>query len=102
MYDNLFNKLKCNMKIQYYKSMLDENKHDMKKTWSILKQPTGKQNDKTSFPLSFSINGQTVTKADGFNDYFFQNRRNNVPIMSPQLNIISNITCQTQFYIVCF
>jgi len=31
MYNNVFNKLKCNMKIQYYKSMLDGNKYDMKK-----------------------------------------------------------------------
>ena len=31
MYNNVFNKPKCNMKLQYFKSMLDENKHDMKK-----------------------------------------------------------------------
>ena len=43
-----------------------------KKTWSIFKQAIGKQNDKTSLPLSFSINDQAVTNkleaADGFND----------------------------------
>ena len=31
MYNNVFNKVKRNKKLQYYKSMLDENKHDMKK-----------------------------------------------------------------------
>ena len=61
MDNNVFYQLKCDMKIQYYKSMLSENKYDMKKTWSILKQAIGKQNDKTSLPLSFSINGQTIT-----------------------------------------
>ena len=74
IYNNIFNKLKRNMKRLYYKSKLDENKLDMKKTWSILKQAIGKQNDKASLPVSFSINGQTVTNklevAGGFNDYF--------------------------------
>jgi len=48
------------MKVQYYKSLPSENKNDVKKTWSILKQAVGKENDKTSLPLSFSIYCQTV------------------------------------------
>ena len=95
------------MKIQYYKSMLDGNKYDMKekKTWSILKQAIGKQNDNTSLLLLFSINGQTVTNkleaADGFNDYFSKIGGISSQ-MARKLNVISKIKSQTQFCKVCF
>ena len=62
------------MKAMYYKHILDDNKHDIKKCWSILKQAIGKLNDKSSYPNSFIINNVSITDiqeaAEGFNDFF--------------------------------
>jgi len=72
----MYNKLKRKMKISYYKNILDENKCNIKKTWSILKQAIGKTNDKSGYPNSFTINNSTVTDkknaAEGFNTFFFK------------------------------
>ena len=87
IYNNLYNKLKRHMKLQYYTSVLSNNKTDTKKMWSILKEAIGKQNNKTSVTTSFFINGINVTDksqiANSFNDYFSQigeNTSQNVPI----------------------
>ena len=60
--------------LDYYKSMLDENKFDMKNMWSVLKQVNGKCNNKTTLHLSFAINERSVTNklkvVDGVNEYF--------------------------------
>ena len=73
-YNIMYNKLKRKMKISYYKNILDENKCNIKKTWSILKQAIGKTNDKSGYPNSFTINNSTVTDkknaAEGFNNFF--------------------------------
>ena len=76
IYNNLYNKLKCHMKLQYYASVLSNNKTDTKQMWSILNEAIGKQNNKTSVATSFSINGINVIDksliANRFNDYFSQ------------------------------
>jgi hypothetical protein len=73
-YNNTFNKLKRAMKIKYFSNSLEENKHNIKKTWTILRQAIGKLNNKSSFPLTFLINDIAITDkfqaAEGFNSYF--------------------------------
>jgi len=73
-YNNIYNKLKRRMKATFYKIKLDENRQNIKKTWSILKQALGKCNDKSNYPNIFKINNDTVTDrykaAKGFNDFF--------------------------------
>ena len=49
------------MKAIYYKQILDDNKHDIKKCWSILKQAIGKMNNKSAFPNEFLINNSPVS-----------------------------------------
>ena len=70
----MYNKLKRKMKISYFKQILDENKFNIKNTWSILKQAIGKTNDKSGFPNSFNINNKLVTDkqhvAESFNNFF--------------------------------
>jgi hypothetical protein len=62
------------MKIQYYNTLLEENKYNIKKSWSILKVAIGKRNDKSSLPEEFKINNNSVTDrsiiANNFNEYF--------------------------------
>ena len=55
-YVNLYNKTKRAMKMRYFSEILDNNKHNMKKTWETLKMALGKLNDKTNFPSTFKIN----------------------------------------------
>ena len=59
------------MKIKYFRNSLKENKHNIKKTWTILRQAIGKLNNKSSFPLTFLINDIGITDkfqvAEGFN-----------------------------------
>ena len=57
----IYNRIRRTLKINYYKQMLDENKYNSKKTWSILKQAIGKSNDKSSFPQSFKIDNINIT-----------------------------------------
>ena len=70
----MFNKLKRAMKIKYFRNSLEENKHNLKKTQSILKQAIGKLNNKSSFPHTCLVNDVPVTDtlqaAEGFNTYF--------------------------------
>ncbi len=54
-YVNMYNLIKRLTKASYYKDILNENKSDMKKTWSILRQAIGKTNDKSNFRQSFLI-----------------------------------------------
>ena len=46
----------------------------MKRTWSVLRNVIGKQNDKSNFPNEFIIDNQAVTNksniAKSFNKYF--------------------------------
>ena len=54
-FNKIYNKLKRNMKLNYYKNVLNENRFNIKKTWSILRQAMGKTNDKSNYPNSFGI-----------------------------------------------
>ena len=62
------------MKQNYYQSMLEIKKSNMKKTWEFLKKAIGNQNDKTSIPQMMKINNEQVSEntqiADSFNKYF--------------------------------
>ena len=50
---HIFNTLKRAMKIQYYRTSLEENKHNIKKTWTILRQAIGKMSNKANLPHIF-------------------------------------------------
>ena len=62
--------------MQYFRNSLLENQHNIRKTWSILKEVIGKHNNKTSFHETFVINEIEVSDkkkkqiAEGFNNYF--------------------------------
>ena len=62
------------MKVNYFSNILDENKHDIKNTWSILRCILGKQNDKSSYPSTFTINNTATSNkciaSESFNSYF--------------------------------
>jgi len=70
----IFNKLKRRAKIIYFKTSIDENKHNTKQLWKILKQAIGKENNKSNFPHSFIVENETVSDEDaiakGFNTFF--------------------------------
>ena len=74
IYNNTYNTIKRSMKVQYYNTMLKENKYNITKSWSILKVAIGKRNDKSSLPHEFIINNNPVTDnseiANNFNEYF--------------------------------
>jgi len=81
------NRLKRHLKTTYYTGQIENNKHDMKKMWVILNNLIGKQNDKSSFPDSFIIDGKTESNpthiASGFNKFFSEigiQTANGVPV----------------------
>ncbi len=75
LFNNIFNLLKRNMKTLYFKTALEEYKHDSKKCWTLLKQAIGKLNDKSSYPQTFNINNNPVTdKRDIFFSYWSPNK----------------------------
>jgi hypothetical protein len=69
----MFTKIKRKMKM-YYKKILEENKNNSKKCWSVLHQALGKLNSKSSFPKTFLINNSQISDtreiAEGFNNFF--------------------------------
>jgi len=69
-YIKVFNKLKRILKISYYKDKLESNKFNMKNTWNILKQAMGKSNDKSNFPQSFKINGESMRDRESISESF--------------------------------
>ena len=73
-YRNMHNKLKRKAKEQYFHELLDNYKHDVRKTWSVINNIIGRQNDKSSIPEFFRVNGQDETdpiiNAKGFCDFF--------------------------------
>ena len=64
------------MKIQYYRTSLKENKHNIKKTWTILRQAIGKMSNKANLPHTFLIHKEPITDrtkaSEEFNIYFSQ------------------------------
>lgn len=73
-YVNTFNKLKKAMKIRYYHTEIEQNKHSIKNTWKILKEAIGKHTNKDSLPQNFIINNKNITDrkiiAESFNSFF--------------------------------
>ena len=75
------------MKINYYHAINNENKINIKKTWSIVKGAIGKPNDKSGFPNEFIVNKNTISDkleiSESFNKYFFKfglKTSKNVPV----------------------
>ena len=62
------------MKINYYHAIINENKFNIRKTWSIVKGAIGKLNDKSGFPNEFIVNNNTISDkieiSESFNKYF--------------------------------
>ncbi len=62
------------MKITYFETAIEENKFNIKKTWTILRQVIGKLNDKSNYPSTFLINDTPIKDrshvAESFNNYF--------------------------------
>ena len=89
IYLKLFNKIKRKARIFYYKTVLDQNRHNTKQIWNILKKAIGKENNKANFPQSFNIDNNTVRNkkeiAHAFNT-FFANIGYNVNHSVPQSN----------------
>ena len=80
-FNQVFDKLKRQLKINYYKLIIEENRFNINKTWSIVKH-----NDKSSFPKEFIINNKPTSNkrliAESFNMYFSkigQETSQNVP-----------------------
>ena len=73
-FNNMYNKLKRITKINYYNEQIEINKHNMKKTWTILKKAIGKQSNKKNFPQSFQVGKKKKSNpkeiADSFNNLF--------------------------------
>jgi len=73
-YVNKYNKLKREMKKNYFINMLEVNKTNIKNTWQILKKAIGKTTTKTNFPQTFSIENEQISNkaqiAQSFNMYF--------------------------------
>ena len=85
-YLKLFNKIKRKAKINYYKTILEQNKHNTKQIWKVLKKAIGKENNKASLPKSFKIENKSVSDkteiAGAFNNFFANigyNVSHNVP-----------------------
>ncbi len=60
-YRNIYNGLKRKAKLTYYRNKIEQFRHNSKKLWGVLRDITGKTNDKTGISDTFLINGKTVT-----------------------------------------
>ena len=71
---NIFNKAKRRAKITYYKTVIEENKQNIKEMWKILNKAIGKENDKSGYPHSYTIDDCQVNDRDeisnAFNNFF--------------------------------
>ena len=73
-YNREYNKLKRLVKSTYYTEKIEEHKHDMKKTWTILKEAINKHQNNSSLPNMFNLNNELTTDtnqiAHAFNEFF--------------------------------
>ena len=83
---NKFNIIKRLIKARYYSDELEENKHDIKATWKIMKAAMNKLNNKSNTPHIIKHKGNTITEqktiVNAFCDYFTnvgQEYANNIP-----------------------
>ena len=62
------------MKINYFATMIELNKNNINRTWSVLKITIGNNNDTSSITQSFNIKNVNITDkteiAEAFNNYF--------------------------------
>jgi hypothetical protein len=70
----LHKKLQRRLKATYFENILEENKLNIKKTWSTLNKIIGNKNNKSGFPNNFVINNTQVGDrqeiAEAFNIFF--------------------------------
>ena len=78
-YRNLYYTLKRRAKEEYYASLLNNYKHDIKQTWKVLRPLIGKQSDKMSVVDKFLVNDQVIMEpneiSNKFCDFFCQHRK---------------------------
>ena len=74
------------MKRDYFERILEQNKFNIRKTWTILKSAINKRKDNINLPHTFNILNEQVSDrtqlAESFNDYFAnigQNISDHVP-----------------------
>ena len=60
IYNNLYNKVRRAAKKYYYEKQFSKNTHDIKKTWSIIKELLGMKKDKDPIPDFFRENGNII------------------------------------------
>ena len=71
----IYNKVKRQLKQEYYKRKISETKHDMKASWKLLNNMIGRTKDKKhTFPTYFKINNEKVSEkkqiVENFNMFF--------------------------------
>ena len=73
-YIKVYNSVIRQAKINYFNSEIQTAKHDMKKTWAILKEATNTQQTKSPLPDHYVIENKKVTDkkkiVDTFNKFF--------------------------------
>ena len=93
LYRNLFNSTKRKAKREYYIAKIEQFRTDAKKMWKILKEITGKNNDKSSCSNSFTINGSSVSDSNiirnEFSKYYSTMGKNLVERIGPSLKHFS-------------
>ena len=66
--------LRRTLKATYYAELIESNKYNMKKTWSVLNTLLNKQNDKSTLPQAFKIGDHQESDlskiSNGFNEFF--------------------------------
>ena len=72
---NQVNKLIIEAERNHYNDLLDKNKNNLKKSWSILKEIINKKKSSKScsrFQINGSYTSDKDTIANGFNNFFYQ------------------------------
>ena len=85
------NRLRRILKKSYYSNQLEQNKNDIKRSWLLIKQALGKQNDKSDLPHSLLIDDKYISNkveiSNAFNKYFSSVGRtiaNEIPITNKE------------------
>ena len=98
--------MKRKTKSDYFTNKLELYQHDMKRMWTVLKEAIGKQNDKTSIPLTFNIDNKLVSNkreiVNSFNTYFSKIRLStseNVPRSPNNISAFFKWPCPHSMYL---
>jgi exonuclease III len=94
-YKNYKNKLNSLIKIaerKHYQDLLEDNKHDMKKSWKVLKEVIGNDSSNSSanseIKINNSISNDSYEIANSFNEYFVNiasTLSKNIPVVENKL-----------------